>query len=134
MHQHTQPNNATIKHNTNNPTTNLQDPVRAREEAAEAEAEDVVRRKALHHFGLLHHAQLREHRHRLEVHAPRPPDAEGQPVAGGRVREDGEAEAGGEDQVPFDRVQVGLVRGGDLGGREHRVQDRAGGDKGEGVE
>jgi hypothetical protein len=54
--------------------SHLQHPVGAGHEAGEAEGEDVVRRELLHHLGVLHHAQLGEHRHRLQVHAQRPQD------------------------------------------------------------
>jgi hypothetical protein len=33
-----------------------------------------VRGEALHHLAVLHHAQLRQHAHGLQVHAHRPQD------------------------------------------------------------
>jgi hypothetical protein len=55
----------------------LQDPVRAAEEARQPQAEDVVRREAFHDLAVLHHAQLRQHADRLQVHAHGPHDLRG---------------------------------------------------------
>jgi hypothetical protein len=44
------------------------------EEAAEAQAEHVVRCEALHHLAVLHHAQLWKDAHCLEVHTHCPQD------------------------------------------------------------
>eukprot|EP00882_Tetradesmus_deserticola_P009621 GHRQ01010157.1.p1 GENE.GHRQ01010157.1~~GHRQ01010157.1.p1 ORF type:complete len:260 (-),score=48.85 GHRQ01010157.1:693-1472(-) len=52
----------------------LQDPMRAAEEAAEAQAEHVVCRETLDHLAVLHHAQLREHTDGLQVYTHRPQD------------------------------------------------------------
>ncbi len=52
----------------------LQDPVGAADEAREAQRKHIVRREFLHHLGILHHAQLGQHRHCLHIHAERPHD------------------------------------------------------------
>ena len=50
----------------------LKDPVGTGQEARQTEGEHVVSRETLHHFGVLHHAELRENGDGLEVHAQSP--------------------------------------------------------------
>ena len=54
--------------------SDLQDPVGAADKAREAQRKHVVRRELFDHLGLLHHAQLRQHRNSLHIHARGPHD------------------------------------------------------------
>lgn len=52
----------------------LEDPVSAADESGEPQGKHVVCSELLHHLGLLHHAQLGQHRDSLHVHTGCPHD------------------------------------------------------------